>query len=333
MMNTHTATRFWFVASIVLIGSAPLSANTAPYDPLAVDEGFNPRTIDTVVHDDARDRDIPVLIYLPEDATPAPVVLFSHGLGGSRLNNTYLGRHWSARGYVAVFVQHPGSDADVWRDAPPRQRMAALKRAASGANYLHRVKDIPAVLDRLETWHASNDHALAGRLNTDKVGMSGHSFGAVTTQGVSGQTTPRGQAIYTDTRIDAATLFSPSTPNRGTPEQAFGRVKIPWLLMTGTKDGSPVNDTSPEDRMGVYPALPPGDKYEVVLHDAEHSAFSGRALPGDATPRNPNHHRVILALSAAFWDAYLRDDAAALEWLTGQGPRSIMETEDRWQKK
>jgi hypothetical protein len=68
-----------------------------------------------------------------------------------------------------------------------------------------------------------------------------------------------------------------------------------------------------------------------VLHNAEHSVFTDRPLPGDHEPRNPNHHRVILALSTAFWDAYLRKDAAALAWLNGSGPRSVMESDDRWQ--
>jgi hypothetical protein len=59
--------------------------------------------------------------------------------------------------------------------------------------------------------------------------------------------------------------------------------------------------------------------------------FTDRALPGDKEPRNPNHHRVILALSTAFWDAYLRDDPAARAWLNGPGARSILEPDDRWQ--
>jgi hypothetical protein len=84
-------------------------------------------------------------------------------------------------------------------------------------------------------------------------------------------------------------------------------------------------------RLAVYPALHGVPKYEVVLHNAEHSVFTDRALPGDREPRNPNHHRVILALSTAFWDAYLRGDAGALAWLNGPGPRSVMEPADQWQ--
>ena len=58
--------------------------------------------------------------------------------------------------------------------------------------------------------------------------------------------------------------------------------------------------------------------------------FSDRRLPGDMEKRNPNHHRVILALSTAFWDAWLRDDAAAKAWLNGDGPKTVLEKDDLW---
>jgi hypothetical protein len=114
---------------------------------------------------------------------------------------------------------------------------------------------------------------------------------------------------------------------------SFGAVTMPWMLMTGTKDTAPVDDTAVASRLRVFPSLPPGDKFELVLADAGHSAFSDRALPGDRAPRNPNHHRAILALSTAFWDVYLRQDEAARAWLQGPGPRSVLEDRDRWQLK
>lgn len=160
----------------------------------------------------SRERDVPIKIYLPASHDPAPVVLFSHGLGGTRKGCVYLGRHWSARGYVAVFLQHPGSDASVWKDRAP----------------------------------------------------------------IGGQTV--------------------------------------------------------ESRLAVFPNLPDTiDRGELVLHNAEHSAFTDRALPGDKEPRNPNHQRAILAISTAFWDAYLRGDADAKAWLRDSSPQSILETKDRWQ--
>jgi len=119
----------------------------------------------------------------------------------------------------------------------------------------------------------------------------------------------------------AAIAMSPARPESARPEDAFGKVPIPWLLMTGTKDASPIGSQTPESRRSVFPALPgSGRMYQLVL-------------PGDRQPRNPNHHRAILAVSTAFWDAYLRDDPAARTWLAGPGPRRVLEKADRWEKK
>lgn len=110
-------------------------------------------------------------------------------------------------------------------------------------------------------------------------------------------------------------------------------MKIPWLLMTGTKDVAIIGGADLKSRLAVFPALPAGNKYELVLDNAEHSAFSDRALPGDQEKRHPNHHRSILPLTTAFWDAYLRDDQEARKWLDGAGPGKVLDKDDRWQKK
>ena len=307
------------------------------YDPLAVPDAGRVEVVDLDVVDDARDRTIPVRVYRPPAGAAAarhPVLLFSHGLGGSREGSTYLGDHWAARGYVAVFLQHPGSDASVWRSQPLGRRMEAMREAASLENLLLRVEDVPAVLDQLDAWNTAERGPLGATLDMARVGMSGHSFGAQTTQSVSGQSAPLAGKRLCDPRISAAVIMSPGSPRGGlSPDRFFGSVDIPWLLMTGTKDTSLIGGQTLESRLAVFPALPPGGKYEVVLHDAEHSAFTDRALPGDRQARNPNHHRAILALSTAFWDAYLRGDAAARTWLDGDGPRTILEADDRWRRK
>jgi len=135
---------------------------------------------------------------LPANKTAAPVVLFSHGLGGNREGSAFLGKHWAMRGYVAVFLQHPGSDDSVWKDLPVAQRMAALKQAAGLKEFLWRVQDVSAVLDQLDVWNKDSAHSLAGRLDLKHVGMSGHSFGAVTTRAVSGQVPPLGKGFTDD---------------------------------------------------------------------------------------------------------------------------------------
>ena len=316
---------------IVLL--ACLFLNFAPsavwaYDPLAADGTV--RVEDFSIADPSRQRDIPLRIYLPASSVPAPVVLFSHGLGGSKEGSSYLGNHWAARGYVAVFLQHPGSDCGVWKDVPVTGRLAAMNKAANAENLVFRVGDVRATLDALARWNSKQGHPLCGRLDLKRIGMSGHSFGAVTTQAVSGQQFPVGKAIANELRIKAAIAFSPSSPRLGDPAVAFGKVGIPWMLLTGTKDVSVIGATV-ESRLAVYPALPPGSKYELVLDGAQHSAFTDSF--GFSARRNPSHHRTVLVVTTAFWDAFLKGDHEALAWLDGDGPRSVMNPADRWQHK
>ncbi|MDX6766158.1 MAG: hypothetical protein SFU85_05165 [Candidatus Methylacidiphilales bacterium] len=284
------------------------------------------------------DRILPVRIFLPNEKAVCPVIVFSHGLGGSREGSNFLGRHWSSRSYVTVFLQHPGSDSSVWQGEAPGERLQAMKRAASGAQFMNRVRDVKGTLDLLTRLNADPKDALAGRLDLSHIGMSGHSFGAMTTQAVAGESLGTGilgkGASLTDTRIRAAVIMSPSPLAKVDPQTSFGAVALPWLLMTGTHDGAPsgLSSVTPADRLKIYPALPPGDKYELVLDQAEHSVFTDRKLPGEHKERNPNHHRVILATSTAFWDATLKNDAAAAAWLKHDA-RSVMEEKDCWQFK
>lgn len=334
-MPVGTALRV-LVSSLVLLscaGKPASAAEPAPYDPLAVPGIDSVATQDFTITDRARSREIPIRIYARPDAQNAPVVLFSHGLGGSRENGVYLGQHWAARGYVCVFMQHPGSDESVWKDAGRLKRLGAMRDAASGENLVLRIKDVPAVIDQLTVWCQEEGHALVGRMDLAHIGMSGHSFGAVTTQSVSGQVAARGLINGTDPRIQAACAFSPSSPRAGSVDAAFGSVRIPWMLMTGTEDVSPIGGIDVASRLGVFPALPAGGKYEVVLFGAQHSAFGDGGLRTERGARNPNHHRAILALSTAFWDAWLKKDEAAKAWLDGNGPAGVLEMQDRWQRK
>lgn len=326
-------TRYFVSAVMVFVASGSLQAD--PYNPLDIDAAFQAQTIELEVDDKTRSRQIPLRIYLPKASDrPSAVILFSHGLGGSNKGNAYMGNHWAGRGNVAVFVQHPGSDENVWKNGRLFQARAALKEAANLENYIARTQDVSAVLDQLKIWHELEGHALHGRIYLDQIGMSGHSFGAITTQAISGQVTGQG-AFKTkqEPRIKAAMAFSPSPSNRGDAKQEFSKVKIPWMLMTGTHDNSPIGNTTVANRLEVFAALPPGNKYELVLEGGEHSAFTDHAVIGRKKIRNPNHHRVILALSTAFWDGYLQGNREALAWLKGDRPQKLMEKKDHWQLK
>jgi predicted dienelactone hydrolase len=90
------------IAFVLLVSSPPAQTPEAPdYDPLRVDTAATTAALPLSVRDDTRDRDVPIRVYVPPGDDPAPVVLFSHGLGGSRDTSPYLGEHWARRGYVA----------------------------------------------------------------------------------------------------------------------------------------------------------------------------------------------------------------------------------------
>lgn len=312
--------------------SAPLQIGIAAYDPLQV-AAVSAQTLATSMTDSARNREIPLLIFLPDDPGPVPVILFSHGLGGSYETAVYLGEHWAARGYVAVFMQHRGSDDSILIGVPAAQLLSVMQAAASAENLVLRTEDVRAVIDQLTVWNADSSHALGQRLDLQRIGMSGHSFGARTTQTTSGEIIPWLSYSTRDPRIKAAMPLSASVTNIATAATVLREVNIPWLIMTGTLDESIVNDTTVADRLAVFPALPPGNKYELVLFEGEHHAFTDRPVSALQKPRNPAHHPAIKAISTAFWDSYLRDDASARAWLESDAARSVLAPADSWQFK
>ncbi|MCU0795320.1 MAG: hypothetical protein MUF31_05215 [Akkermansiaceae bacterium] len=300
--------------------------NAAGYTPLSkADVEIHSLTLEA--KDAARERSIPVRVYLPPKKEAAPVILFSHGLGGSRDNNPYLGEHWAARGFLVVFVQHPGSDEAVWKKAKGN-RIEAMREAASAKNYVSRTRDIPAVIDHLERWNLEKDHALKGRMDLEHIGMSGHSFGAQTTQAMAGQQAARWGIEVREERIDAALILSPSPPAMGDPAAAFASVRIPCLLMTGTRDDNPITHADPKTRLQVFPHLRAAPAWQLVFDGAKHSDFGQRAGAESGMTR---YHKAILALSTAFWDATLRGKPEAAEWLQGEAAKSILKETDQWE--
>ncbi|MCL4109619.1 UNVERIFIED_CONTAM: hypothetical protein GTU68_061876 [Idotea baltica] len=303
------------------------------YDPLTVDKEVT--VVDTRFSYGDDKRMVPLRLYLPKSTEATPVILYSHGLGGSRDAGTFVGKHWAGRGYVVVTMQHAGSDKSVMEGIPLRQKLGALKKAANAASAQARYRDVKATLDHLDSLNQPGEK-YAARFDLTKVGMGGHSFGAVTTQAVSGQKFGRQGQLHTDKRIDAAVAFSPSPPSFGSASDAFDSVSIPWLLMTGTEDESMLARTTPEKRQEVFQHLPKsGQFYELVLDGAKHEAFADERTNRfrSRSNRNPNHHKAIKALSTAFWDTYLKGDESAKTWLNGRDAKSVLEQSDVWQKK
>ena len=306
-------------------------------NPTETPEGIPPgsgrevATFDLEPVDAQRNRIVPIRVYVPAEKSPRPVILYSHGLGGSREKKSYLGECWSKAGFVCVFMQHAGSDSEVLRSTRPREMMRKLKAAASYQNSQLRIADVSFVIDQLENWVAEEGHPLFGRIDLEHIGMSGHSFGAVTTLSVAGRKYPFGKS-YLEPRIDAFLAMSPQAAKGQTVEETFGDLKSPILCMTGTNDTSPVDrSTTAESRASVFDGLPDGDKYLLVFEGGHHYTF------GDGNSRrakriNPKHRRAIETLSTRFWKAYLCDNQGSKRWMQSTQPKlgKVLDPEDRW---
>ena len=275
--------------------------------------------------DTSRDREVPWLIRYPSDAAgPRPVLLFSHGLGGSREGLARLSAFLASHGYVVVHVQHKGSDTAIWNGVRPDlktvDRSALLKVASDRSVLLNRFADIPFALEQLHDMAETGP--MAGRLDMDRVAMSGHSFGAVTTQVAAGQVFAGGVSMPVD-GFRAFIAMSPSGDRNGNDKQAFANVSEPFLMMTGTQDSFALNPSvsAASDRLRPYRALPATLPAVLVnLVGGDHFAFSGGILTDEPRPKDPRYHEIIDATVLAFLDAFLMDDAGAREWLENDLP-------------
>lgn len=270
-------------------------------------------------HDPSRNRTVPVKIYAPATTAtePVPVLIYSHGLGGSREGYEYLGQFWAAHGYVSVHLQHPGSDEGVWQDAGFGQRMSAMRRAAAQPRHaLDRVQDVSFAIDELERLNTTNA-AWRGKLDLHRIGMAGHSFGAHTTLTIAGASYAGwSEKSLADPRVKAAVPMSAPVPaNQARLGAAFAGIKIPCLHMTGTKDDSPIGDTKAAERRLPFDHCRYSDQYLITFTDGDHAIFGGRERRIGGR-KDAEFQSLICQSSLAFWDAYLREDAEAKRWLT-----------------
>jgi predicted dienelactone hydrolase len=295
------------------------------------------KVVDLTWNDSLRDgREVPARIYLPEsDSAPYPVVLFSHGLGGNTSAAEYLGRYLAGHGYVAVHLQHHGSDTLIFRGVvgrgktlgaaaqssarlSPAIREAATSSATNVRNAINRVQDVSFAIDTLTRLNTEPGE-LRGKLDLQRIAIAGHSFGANTAMLCIGQQLPAfasGRNQLADPRIKAALVLSAPAPKRfGSLKPAFAAVKVPVMHMTGTNDDSPIGETTAAERRTAFDNTDAPDQYLVTFQGGDHMIFSGRRVDATREKQDAKYHEWIDAAAGAFFDAYLKNDAAAKSWL------------------
>jgi predicted dienelactone hydrolase len=341
-VHLRLAIKGWWCLAVMLFA---VSALLRPHEAAAQPSGSLTLVVDQVWHDAQRKRDIPVRLRIPAirgTNEHPPVIIYSHGLGGTRESGEAWGEYWAAHGYFVIHVQHIGSDDGVWRPMAERLRalgerieevgvMRALAAAATPAQLLERTLDVHFVLDELP------GRAEFQFADLTRIGMTGHSFGAFTTQVIAGQQFGRRAPTAADPRVKAAVAFSPMVRNRVDAEMQFNNVSIPFMSVTGTLDTETIGaNVAAEERVRPFYAMPPGGKFLVVFKNADHMCFSGRSASIDhnratmAQAVEPQVVRASQVLTLAFWDAYLKGNAQAERWLLLQH-RRVLSSEDRFE--
>jgi predicted dienelactone hydrolase len=247
---------------------------------------------------------------------PFPLVLFSHGNDGIRFQSFFFASHLASHGYVVVCPDHHGNTF-----------VDALLGIVDPNVIVNRPLDMSFLIDQFSAFTAETGNTFDGAIDTARIGASGHSFGGYTVFAIAGGTSPLG--TFTDPRVRAILPQAPAAPF---PPEFFGTIAIPTLILGGS-----IDETTPFDSQQLAPfqALPSGAAVVGLaeLTDAGHFTFSDFCevqrdllafLGGFDEACQPRHlpwrraHDIVNYLSLNFFDAVLREDAAALGRLDPQ---------------
>ncbi len=255
--------------------------------------------------DKARGKTLQLRISFPKSAGPFPVIIFSHGLYGSKDNYLALTEFWASHGYVVIQVNHADSLKLGTRFGDPQALQAWNERPG----------DISFILDSLKSL-AEDQAKLAGKVDAENIGVGGHSFGANTTQLVAGAKAIRGRKTisFAEPRMDAALLMSGQGPGEMLTEDSWKDLKKPMMVMSGSADGPTRTGQPAQWRKKPYELSPAGDKYLIWIKDLDHGF--GDITGANRHPYNADHIAYTQATTLAYWDSYLKKLAAAKSFLT-----------------
>lgn len=262
-----------------------------------------------------------------------PLVVFSHGNGGTRHQNTFWCDYLASHGYIVVSADHTGNARMTIINGKviPYQ---VSERANSAKD---RPRDMSFLLDQMIAWDRGADRRFAGRIDTDHVAAAGMSFGSYTVHWVADQD-PRFKAIV-------AMSGAPATHTN---------LAVPSLRMLGTEDRTlgPAGNAAIRDNHAKHT----GPSYLLELKNGGHYSFTdmfkinkefGDGV-GAGKRRDTNEpfrytdmettYAIINSYSVAFLGYYLKGQKEyraflsenhwpdVMMWdVTGTGPRDVKE--------
>jgi len=291
-------------------------AQGAPPDappPAAAPGGHAVHTVDLSIDNPRTGRALELRVRVPAAGVSAdmpaqgwPVLVFSHGAGGSREAFGSLLELLATHGFASVAPTH-GDSIELARRGGERVpglmdrdgRRQLLRRV----DLAGRVADCSLVLDAAHDIAArvADDTGQRVLLDTQRAAIGGHSAGAFTAQLAAG-VRARGRAVgkrgfglssIADERFRAAVVISgQGTPTRALTADSWARVAVPMLVFAGSLDGSPpdMGRQTPASRREPFERSrgrdaggPPA--YLVDIAGATHSSYQGKASRAMAVER------------------------------------------------
>ncbi|ESA33691.1 dienelactone hydrolase [Leptolyngbya sp. Heron Island J] len=268
-----------------------------------------------------RNRTYPTDLYLPADLSavpgPIPVMVFSHGYGETRTNPDAVAaaRSLAANGFVVAVPEHIGSNAAYQDDLA----LGLNRESFDVMEFINRPLDIRFLLDTLEE---KNKTDFQERLQLDRVGLVGYSFGGYTVLAAAGATVDV-ELLEQQCDLDAdfvpdnvnialliqcrllelqaspqvlqqlldgsladeriASVFALSPLSNLFGDKGMGNIQMPVVIVGGAYDiATPIV----QEQLAAFQGLTVSEKYFYLAQNLSHTSALTRAILDLAYPRS-----------------------------------------------
>lgn len=270
-----------------------------------------------------------------------PLLVFSHGFGGSRTQNGFQMAELASHGYVIVSADHTyHSTGTVFPDGsvawPDSLSQTQIREDSIAVRFVNLwAADGRFLIDRMSALVRADPRRLfTGRIDTSRIGYFGHSFGGATAAQVMSQD-PR---VLAGINLDGypfgtaweVGLSRPFLELRG---DAIDTTAIPEEQLKAAGSSRAQLQALVDSWGDRTTTLTQGGGLGAHLHGATHMNFSDSPLwspglaqaMGLAGPGDPREgHRLINALVLGFFDRHLKQRPAGILDSLGQGPYALL---------